>query len=148
METPTQPAAPPVTAPAGITVTLGDLIEAESALDRLLLERLSAQVAYRVARLARLVKVETKFFHERREALIRQFGVEVPPTEAEKAQGATSMIRVTPQFAEEFGAKLREVAEVSVTIAATPIALADLTAATMTGADVLRLGPFLAESSP
>jgi len=134
--------APP--APA-IAMKLGDLVNAEVALDRLLEERLPATVAYHVAKLARLVKAETAYFASQREAHVRELGEEVPVTDEQRAAGATSILKVKLEHVEEFNRRLTELATVEVSIAWRPLPFEALPP--ISGADVLRLGPLVMEPS-
>ena len=121
--------------PTGIAVTLGELIIAEQALERLLEVKLPAAQAYHVAKLARLVKDETKFFHERRDALVRELGEPVP--------GEPGQVRVPQDRLGEFLKQTGDWAAVPTMIAWRPLPLAMLPE--MTPADLLRLGPLVSE---
>jgi len=114
-----------------LAFTLGELVEADAALTRLLEVRLSAQLAYNVAKLAKIVKKETTHYHERRDALIRELGEPVPGD----PNGA---IRVAPANMAAFVPRLQELMAVTATLTVTPLRLADLPE--MTGADLVRLG--------
>jgi hypothetical protein len=117
--------------PAALTMTLAELVDAEPALTRLLDVRLSAQLAYSVAKLAKAVRTEAQHFTEQRDALIRELGEPVPDDPA----GA---IRVTPANTAEFLRRVQELAAVEATLTVPPLKLADLPE--MTGADLLKLG--------
>ena len=129
-----------------ITMSLGALLGAELALDRLLEERLPAKVAYHVAKLAKLVKTETAYFATEREKAIRELGQEMPPTEEQRASGATSILQVKPEHVEEFNRRLTDLAAVEVAIAWRPLPLDTLP--DLSGADLLRLGPLVTEPPP
>ena len=73
---------------ADITMPFGALVGAESALTRLLDVRMSAQLAYRVAKLAKAVRAETTHFTEQRDALIREYG-DPSPEDPERIQVRT-----------------------------------------------------------
>lgn len=129
--------------PAAITMKLGELLDAELALDRLLEERLPATVAYHVAKLAKLVKAETAYFATQREAFIRELGEETPPTDEQRAAGATAILKVKGEHVEEFNRRLTELAAVEVAIPWRPLPFEALPP--ISGADVLRLGLLLTE---
>jgi hypothetical protein len=113
-------------------MTLGALVEAEPALDRLLDQKLSAQAAYHLAKLATLVRAETAHFHAQREALIREFGT---PT--------GEVIEVQPDQRPEFFRRVQELLAVEATIAWRPLSVAQVLE--ISGGDVLRLGALLSE---
>lgn len=133
---PPQPPSPPPAIPRpSIPVTLGELVQAEEALQRLLEVKLPAKQAYQVAKLMRLVKAETQHFHSQREEAIRELGVESKDTPGE--------IRVMPDKMQEFMKRLNEMHVVETQIDWTPLALDDLP--DITAGDLLRLGPLVAE---
>jgi hypothetical protein len=116
-----------------ITLTLGELVEVEDALSRLLEVKLSAQLAYAVARLMRAVKTETKHYHEQRDALIRELGEPMPDT--------PDTVRVKPAEVPTFLRRHAELLAVEATITARPLQLETLP--DITGADILKLGALL-----
>jgi hypothetical protein len=120
-----------------ITVTLGELIEAEDALKRLLEVKCSAQLAYNVAKVAKAVQAETKHFHEKRDALVRELGEPVPGD-------TTGAIRVKSSEVPQFQQKLQELLLVETSLILTPLKLSDLPE--ITGADLLRLGALVTDS--
>lgn len=118
-----------------ITLTLGELVNAEGALTRLMDVKMSAQLAYNIAKLAKAVQKETKHFHEQREALIREMG-EPFPDDPQK------MI-VKPSEVATFTARINELAAVEATLTIQPLKLESLPE--MTGADLLALGPLVTD---
>lgn len=118
-----------------ITMTLGELVEAEDALSRLLEVKLPAQLAYSVATLMRAVKTETAHYHKEREILIRELGESVPDNE--------QMMRVKSGEIPAFIKRVNELMIVEATISIRPLKLADLP--DMTGTDILKLGPLVVE---
>lgn len=120
--------------PTGIALTLGDLVQAEEALQRLIEVKLPAKQAYHVAKLVRLVKAETQHYHSQREDAIRELGVATPDHPDE--------IRVLPDRMPEFLKRLNELYVVETRIDWQPLAIADMPE--MTAADLLRLGPLVA----
>jgi hypothetical protein len=119
--------------PTGMALTLGELVQAEDALQRLIEVKLPAKQAYHVAKLVRLVKAETQHYHSQREEAIRELGVSSPEHPDE--------IRVPPDKMPEFVKRLNELYSVETKIDWTPLALADLP--DITAADLLRLGPLV-----
>lgn len=120
--------------PTGIALTLGELVQAEEALERLIEVKLPAKQAYHVAKLVRLVKAETQHYHSQREESIRELGDAVPDG---------SEIRVSPDKMPEFLKRLNELHAVETRIDWTPLHLQDLP--DITPADLLRLGPLVKE---
>jgi hypothetical protein len=104
-----------------IDTTLGQLAEAEPALARLAAEKLPFRTAHLIAKLAKAVAEETKYFHEERNALVKEFG-EVKPG------GTPDEIQVGPTMASwpAFVAKVNELVAVPVTIPLAPIDLTTL----------------------
>lgn len=138
------------TVPASaLTLSLGELVEAETALARLLEERLPVKLAYQVARLTRCVRAETKFFTDTRDALIRELGAPSAPNEAERSAGLTEIIRVKPEHTAEFNRRIMELVAVPVTLTRSPLDLTALIEAgvSLSGGDLLRLGALLNEET-
>jgi len=118
--------------PQTITMTLGALVEAEPALDRLLEQKLPAQTAYHLAKLAKLVKAETAHFHAQRDVLIRELGAP-----------AGDVVEVMLEHRAAFFQRVQELLAVEATIAWRPLSLAQVSE--ISGGDVLRLGALLSE---
>jgi len=116
-----------------LTLTLGELVEAEDALTRLLEVKLSPQLAYSVATVMRTVKAETQHYHRQREVLIKELGEPVPNT--------PDMIRVRDAAVPEFLRRHAELIAVEATITVRPLQLETLP--DITGADILKLGALL-----
>lgn len=134
------PALPPIpvesrppTPVNGIAATLGELVQAEEALQRLIEVKLPAKMAYQVAKLMRLVLAETQHFHKQREEAIRELGAANPDNPNE--------IRVQPDRMAEFATRLNELYAVEARIDWTPLSVADLPE--ITASDLLRLGPLV-----
>lgn len=115
-----------------ITLTLGECVAAAEALTRLASEKAPPKVAYRIAKLLRLARVEAGHFHEQRNAAIKDLsgGADTVPTDQMSA----------------FLARLTEIAAVPVELSGEPLTTADLdTLASVTADEVLHLGPCLHE---
>jgi uncharacterized protein YjiS (DUF1127 family) len=126
---------PPIPTPVtGIAVTLGDLVQAEEALQRLSEVKLPAKQAYHVAKLVRLIKAETQHYHSQREEAIRELGE--TSTDGQE-------VRVPPDKMPEFIKRLNEMFAIETRIDWTPLRLADLP--DITAADLLRLGPLVTD---
>jgi hypothetical protein len=117
----------------GIPVSLGQLVQAEPALQRLLEVRLPARTAYHVAKLMALVQAETQHFHAQRETFIRELGTPVPD-QPDALQVASANL---PAFRE----RIQELVDVETTLDWAPLSLEELPE--MTGADVMALGPLV-----
>lgn len=129
-----------------ITATLAELLDAETALAALEQLQLPVKTAYHVAKLTRLVTVETKLFKEQRDKLIKELGADRPTTDAEQRNGAgPTTTQVTPEHWDTYVARVNELGEESVEIAWRPLTLAQLDGATVRPADLRRLGPLLAD---
>jgi len=129
-----------------IATTLGALVTAEPALERLATERLSVKAAYHVAKLARLVRLETALFHEARQKALLEFGEERDAaTPEERARLGPRVITVTPEHAAAFTARLADLTALPVELAWTPLDLEALGDLRITPADLLALGPLIAD---
>jgi hypothetical protein len=122
-----------------IQTTLGELVEAEAALRRILAQPGASQrTVYHAAKLARLVAAETKHFHQQRQALFVEHGVERESrTPAERQLGPT-VREVMADKLPAFRAAMDELLAVPVTIPWGPLRSCDLPAAT--AADLVDLG--------
>lgn len=123
----------PSTPVSGVSATLGELVQAEEALQRLIDVKLPARTAYQVAKLMRLVLAETQHFHKQREESIRELGVPNPDNPNE--------IRVQPDHMADFAARMNELYAVETRIDWTPLSIGELPE--ITASDLLRLGPLV-----
>jgi hypothetical protein len=131
-----------------IQVTLGALVNAEEPLARLGAEKLPFQIAYHIATLRRLVAIETKHFHEQRNAFVMELGAKRAVTKAEQKMGHTEIIEVTPANRGEFKSRVDKLSAVEVELAAKPLNMADLVDAAISSNDVQALEPLLAGAAP
>jgi hypothetical protein len=120
-----------------MNLTLGELVYAEPALDRLLDVKLPAQTAYHIAQLAKAVKAETQHFNTQREAFIRELGV----------PNGDQSLEVPPEHRAEFFRRMAELAAVEVSLACRPLTLHLLEAQEICGADLLRLGVLVVDTN-
>lgn len=130
-----------------IETTLGALVDAEPALTRLLAVPLPVKTGYALAKLGKLVRKETAYFHEQREAAIRALGAARAPNVAEQAVGHTEIIEVTAEHRPAFFARIALLGAIAVTIPWEPIALDALGDLAITGEDLLALEPLLTGSA-
>ena len=106
-----------------------------------LMTTVPAKVAYKLARLTDTVRAETKHFHEQRTALLREMGNERPATPEEAARLGPAVVEVPAEKLAAFSQRLRDVADVEVTLSDRwLLTLEDLSAFTLSGDDVLALG--------
>ncbi len=64
-----------------ITTTMGDLVNAEPALQELCAAKLPGKTAYKIAKLVNAVNAETKIFYERRLEIAKSLGEPLPTGE-------------------------------------------------------------------
>jgi hypothetical protein len=120
-----------------ITITLGQLMEAQPALERLAGERLPVKTAYRVARVLRLVRPEIGQFVEHRNDLVRELGVE------RRTATGEMITEVTEGNRPAFFAKVAELASCEVRLEIEPIEIAALDGVNVTAADCVALDWFI-----
>lgn len=130
-----------------IETTLGHLIVAigtpqeAGALMRLAAVPLPVQASWHLSKLCGLVDAEAQRFHAERQKHIVALGVAREPTEQERAQGhLDTVIDVTAENMMEFRRRMKELADIPVTIGCGPLDLAGL-AIDITAGDVIALGP-------
>lgn len=130
-----------------IPTTLGALVRAEPALDRLLELRLSGPRLYQIAKLVTLVRKETAIYHDkRRQAVIDCGAARATVTDQERALFGASMTEVTSDKIEAFATRVGDLEKVAVEIAWTPLSFGD--DLVLSGAEILALGALLAEPTP
>lgn len=118
-----------------ISLTLGECLIAESALDTLLAIRLPVKTAYHLAKLARLVKVETSHANQQRETWVKELGDEIEP----------QVYRVKPDNVQEFNRRMTDLAAVAVVIDWGPLPLSALASVEVACGDLLKLGLLLSD---
>lgn len=117
-----------------IATTLGVLVAAELALKRLAQKELPVLTAYKVAKVCQALAAETAFYHETHRALVLELG----------AKDTEGNVTVLPENLDAFAERLREVADVPVTLNCAPIDLSTLDGKVeMTAADLAMLGPLV-----
>lgn len=124
---------------SSIRTTLGVLVDAEEALARMARLQLPLKVGYHVSKLAKLVRVETAHFQEKRTDLIKQLGDRREPTKAEASLGQTEIYQVKRENNAEFKKKMDELAAIEVEIAWRPLRLNDLGDVCLAPADIILL---------
>lgn len=129
-----------------IETTLGACAAAWQALGRLAALKLPILVAYHLKTLCRLVEPEVKHFEEERAKFIKELGKKRKATDAERALGWDDEVTIVengPKKA-DFLRRMKELAEVKVTIRAFPVPLSVLgDGAEITAEDLLVLDPFV-----
>jgi hypothetical protein len=137
-----------------IETTIGALVEAEPALNRLAALRLDAKTRYHVLKLAKLVAAETKeHFYAPRLDAFKEFAVERPPTPAERARNGLDPVfdlePATPENRAACSARLKDLAAVPVSIQWGPVTPTMLDGTPeFTAADMLALGPLFTLDEP
>lgn len=123
-----------------IKTTLGELIEAEQALARVVTkEGFSFKTVYALTKMSRLVREETKIWWEQRNKLFERFGIERDSTPAEKPIHGPKVREITADNSTEFLSLLKELNATEVKIEWNPIKSTDLPG--ITAGDILILGP-------
>ncbi len=117
-----------------IKTTLGKLVAAGEALKRLSEKSLTPKIAYHVAKLARLAGPEIVSFQDRRIVLAKELG------EAADDKGSWT---VRPENVSVFNERIKELADIEVTLAYGPLDLEPL--GNITPADIIALGDLLKE---
>jgi hypothetical protein len=127
-----------------ITMTLRAVLEAQPALDRLAGEKLPVRLAYHVAKLVKLVRVEVEDFNAQRFKLVKEYGVTRPATEAERPVHGPEVIEVPPEKIAAFQQELATLVDEPVTFDRAPLSITD-TFPNITAADLVALGPLVDE---
>lgn len=134
-----------------IETTIGALVDAEAALNKLAGVKLDAKTRYHVLKLAKLVSAETKpHFYEPRQEAFKEFGIEREPNGQERAKfGPDKILEVPPSKMAAFQARIKDLAAVPVTIPWGPVTLTMLEHyPEFSGADCLALGPLFLMEEP
>lgn len=126
-----------------IQTTLGEVADAEPALQRVLTIALDAKTRYHAVKLAKMVTAEARHFDEEKNAAIKEFGVDRDATEAEKKRGMTGPItEVKPENLAAFLERIKELRAVAVSLPWGPLTTAMLEPyPAVTGRDCVDLGP-------
>ncbi len=128
-----------------IHVTLGQLTQLAPALGRLTAIHRPSQLVYHIVKLVKLIQPELKHYEEKRNELLKKYGVEREPTPEEATQlGLTPILEVTdPEKIKQFYAEHTELIAVRVELAWSPIKLSALADASISAGDILALEPIL-----
>lgn len=138
---------PRTTPKAGtITMSLGVLVFAENALRTLCALKLSAQAAYRLSKLARVVSDETKHYHETRDALIKELGTPTATGRGTVEIQAEIDGQPNPKI-DEFQRRMIDLSNVAVELTVTPFLLADLGDHPVSASDLLALGTLVTDEA-
>jgi len=127
-----------------IHATLGSVVDAGPALRRLADQCLPVRTAYQIAKLAKLVAAETEIYQEKRLEIFKAHGIPRPAaTDAERAQYGATVLELPDDARALVAALLQALNDVPVTIAWTPLPLAQLDGLSIQPIDLLALDPFL-----
>ena len=117
-----------------ITTTVGQLLEAETALRQLSSAPLSVKVAYRLAKLLEKAQQELKTFYQQRERLMRELGT------VQTEDGKAPTITVRAENVQQYIDACQQLIEERVELSGEPFDLTQLNGHDLTAADVLALG--------
>lgn len=128
-----------------ITLTLGELARASSALARLANMPLPIKASYWLSKLVRLALAEVRSYEEQRNAAIKRYGTARPAWPDEIAKGSDKEIieikADDPQF-DAFSAEIKELQAVEVTLPVAPIDLDALPCTVeISASDLMSLAP-------
>lgn len=118
-----------------MTLTLGQLVDAEGSLVELLRVSLPAASAFHVAKISRLVRDEAKGYHVQRNALIQRLGVAV----------SSGTFTVSEANMPSFEKEVNDLRSTVVDMPTTPITMAMLAGSSLTAGTLVGLGPLLVE---
>jgi hypothetical protein len=124
-----------------MTVTLRQIIEAQNAMQSLVVQQLPVKQAYHLARLIRMCEPEVKQFNEQRNALIKEHGKERLATEGERPMHGDTVHEVSPDQLPIFRAKLQELLETEISLDRPKIVLNGTLQ--ITAAELMALDPFV-----
>jgi hypothetical protein len=100
-----------------IKIKLGDLLVADQTLQALGDIDLPARAAYDVAKMAKVIAPDVQIFNDKRNALVKELGEDREPTEAERANGATSSITaVKAENLDEYNRRVQELLDLDIEI--------------------------------
>lgn len=126
------------------TLTLGALVAAEPALQRIGQQPVTSRTAYHLVKVTTLVAAETALFRKQRETLFRTYGVERDATPLEALQGGPrKVIEVTVEKQPAFQAQMDELSSIAVEITTWQIPMAMLEEIKISAADLLALGDLI-----
>jgi hypothetical protein len=131
-----------------IETTLGHLVLAEPALERLGAKLYAPRVGYTLAKLRAAVQVETALFVKMREELAREHGDIRDAQPEERATLGPRVIAIRPDRFEQFTNACTELAGMAVRLDVAPLDLALLGDDPIAANDLLLLGPLLADGVP
>lgn len=128
-----------------ITTTLGQLVTAEPALERLAGQLLAPRAGYALAKLLAAVAAETAVFTARRQKLGEQYGDvrDATPDEAKTVGAGARLLTVRPECLDVFAAGCAELAAIAVSIPLDPFDLEALGTTPIAARDLLLLGPLV-----
>lgn len=122
---------------AEIRTTLGGLVQAEGALQRLTALRLPVKAAYHLSKLFGLVRAELKTFHEQRLVIVKELGTQTRDTVGDEQW------QVSPEHMPAFTTRVGELVAIEVTLPWGPLDLTPLTTIEISADDLWALGPLV-----
>lgn len=125
-----------------ITLTLGELADANTGLLGVLALELPSKTAYHVAKLARLANPDIREYFEQHKALVVKMGIEQKSSD----EGDAATYKVAKDKLPEFNRQLNELRATPVTLAYGPITMTMLDGFNIAGAHLVSLGPLLLEN--
>jgi hypothetical protein len=128
-----------------ISTTLGALVAAEPALERLSTRLLPPRVSYALAKLVDAVGRETAYFHKTRQALAQEHGDTREATDEERATLGAMVVRIRPEAWAIFAAACEDLASIRVELDVAPVQLSDLGDAPIAAKDLALLGPLITD---
>jgi len=122
-----------------MVLTLRELLDAQTALQRLASEKLPVKLAYNIARLLKEIQPELDEFYKQRAALVEKHGQRRKATELERPQHGPEVVEVLSENLPAFRRDVDELINVEVTINREPLSMDGLP--DITPADLLVLEP-------
>lgn len=126
-----------------IEVTLGEVLQADEALQKIASCELKVRAAYQVARLMREISSEGKLVFESRDKLIMKYGAK--DEEGQLLVDENGNNNIPKENMEQFAKEYNEVLQTKITLNVEPIKLNDIENVELTYTDVVMLEPFITE---
>lgn len=122
-----------------IRTTLGAIVTAKPALDKVMTERMPIKMAYALAKLAKVLEPECAMWIQLRDSLLRELGT--------PHHGNVGSFVFTPEKGATFLEKENELKALPVEIDAAPFSLDAIGITAISAADVLALAPLLTDEA-
>ena len=118
-----------------MTLTLANIVAAESALNKIVTVNLPARVAYRINKLIKQIAPDLKTFNEERTKLFQKFG--------KSSDSDPNMMVIMEEHMSEFTAEFNALISEPVELSMVQIRLSDLTEVNLTPLEMSSLEPFI-----